>query len=297
MHLAAYERSLRAKGRSPKTIQGYLEALRQLAAHADADDITSLVQADLEEWMAHLQGAPKRNRVHGHQSSTPAIRYRQIRAFFNWCVKEEILDLSPMRRMEEPGTVDAPVPVLEDDQIRALLRECSGKSFEDRRDTAIIRLWCEPGSPRAAEMAGIKTDDLDLRGQMVTVLGKGSKIRIIPYGVKAGEALDRYLRVRNKHELRALPHLWLGSRGKPLTPSGLQQMLHRRGERSGVGHIFPHQLRHSAFHAYDLAGGSQGSAMALFGWSSMAMPLHYGRSARDERARAESRRLSPADRL
>jgi site-specific recombinase XerC len=301
MHLAAYERSLRAKGRSPKTIQGYLEALRQLklfaAANSAADDITALCQSDLEGWMAHLQAAPKRNRVHGHQNSTPAIRYRQIRAFYGWCVKEEILEVSPMRRMEEPGTVDTPVPVLGDDEIRALLKECSGKDFESRRDTAIIRLWCEPGSPRAAEMAGIKTNDLDLRAQMVTVFGKGSKVRVIPYGMKTGEALDRYLRLRSKHELRALPHLWLGSRGKEITPSGLQQMLRRRADRAGIGHVFPHQLRHSAYHAYDLAGGSQGSAMALFGWSSAAMPLHYGRSARDERARAESRRLSPADRL
>jgi site-specific recombinase XerD len=298
MHLAAYERSLRARNRSPRTIQGYLEALGQLAAHSGTDDITALDRAAIEEWITHVIAAPKRAKVHGHANSTAAIRFRQVRAFYSWCVAEEILDVSPMRRMVQPSTVDVPVPVLTDDQLRALIKTCSGTDFEARRDVAIIRLWCEPGSPRVAEMAGLQVDDLELRQSMVTVHGKGGRIRAIPYGAKTGQAIDRYLRVRSKHRDRAIPALWLSSRHlKPLTSSGLEQMLRRRADRAGIGHVHPHQLRHSAFHAYEMEGGSQGNAMALFGWRSPAMPLHYGRSARDERAREESRRLSPADRL
>jgi integrase len=66
---------------------------------------------------------------------------------------------------------------------------------------------------------------------------------------------------------------------------------------AGIDPIHPHQLRHTSYSAYEKAGGTPGSAMRLFGWVSPEMPLHYGKAAADERAQAESRRLSPADRF
>jgi site-specific recombinase XerD len=128
-HLAAYERSLKAKNRSPRTVQGYLEALGQLARHAETDDITTIDQAAIERWMQHVIEAPKRRKIHGHAGSTAAIRFRQVRAFYSWCVREEIIDRSPMKRMTEPSTVDVPVPVVADDTIRAILKTCAGTTF------------------------------------------------------------------------------------------------------------------------------------------------------------------------
>jgi len=83
MHLAAYERVLKARGRSEWTIQGYLEALGQLAEFDGGDDITAVEKGTIEEWMAAILAAPKRNRIN-HQGSTAAIRFRQARAFYNW---------------------------------------------------------------------------------------------------------------------------------------------------------------------------------------------------------------------
>lgn len=300
MHLAAYERALRARGRSANTITGYLIALNQLATYSGCDDVTDLEQADIEKWMSYLiNDAPRRRKAAGHhQHSSPGIKYRQIRAFYNWCVEEEIIESSPMRRMREPKALDAPVPILDDTQLRALLKDCAGTTFEARRDTALIRLWCEPGSPRVAEMAGILVDDLELRQGMVTVRGKGGKIRVIPYGARTGQAIDRYLRARTKHRDHRSPALWLAARqGIAITPSGLAQMLRRRAARAGIGHVHPHQLRHTSAHQWADAGGNEGDAMALFGWSSPEMPKRYGASARIERAQRAARRISPADRL
>jgi site-specific recombinase XerD len=299
MHLAAYERHLAAGNRSPRTLQNYRETLEQLARHANTDDITTLGRVEIEEYISAVLAAPKRRRGNGHhQNSTAAVRFRALRAFFNWAVDEEIIDVSPMRKMKEPKVTDAPVPVLRDDQLIALIKSCEGTSFEARRDMALIRLWCEPGSPRVAEMAGLRLDDVELRQGMVTVCGKGSKIRVIPYGAKTGQAIDRYLRVRSRHRDAASPELWLAARrGISLTASGMEQMLRRRGEQAGIGPIHPHQLRHSSAHNFALAGGNEGDAMVLFGWSSSEMPRRYGASARVERAHRAARRISPADRF
>ncbi|MEU1395919.1 tyrosine-type recombinase/integrase [Micromonospora zamorensis] len=91
--------------------------------------------------------------------------------------------------------------------------------------------------------------------------------------------------------------LWFRARGKPLTASGLYQMLERRAKQAGIGHIHPHQLRHTSAHNWRVAGGSESDAMVLFGWVSPEMPRRYGRSAEVERAQMAARRISPADRL
>lgn len=297
MHLAAYERTLRARRRSERTIQSYRETIDQVAAHVDGRDVTTLTRADVEGYLADLATRPKRNRRSGHhQNSTPAIRFRVLRAFYNWCVDEDIIDVTPMRKMVEPAVTDAPVPVVHDDELRKLLKACDGKEFVDRRDTAIIRMWCEPGSARVSEMADVALDDFDLRRNLVTLRGKGDKIRVVPFGAKTGQAIDRYLRLRVRHRSAALPAMWLGLRGV-MTASGLEQMLARRADLAGIGHVHPHQLRHTAAHAWKVEGGSVEDAMALFGWSSDEMPRRYGASAGVERAQRAARKMSQADRL
>ena len=290
MHLFAFRRTLTSRKRSERTKQSYEEAILLLSAFHGGADVAELDQADIEEFIA--------DQLKRHKASTAAVRYRSLRAFYNWCVTEEIIERSPMRRMVEPEPTDAPPPVLPDDKLAALLKACNGKDFADRRDTAIIRMWCEPGSPRVAEMAGLAVDNFDLSHDQVTVHGKGDRIRVIPFGAKTGQAIDRYLRVRGKHRDAKLPAMWLAAReGIPITASGLAQMLRRRAEQAGIGHVHPHQLRHTSAHIFADLGGSDGDAMALFGWRSPDMPRRYGRSAAVERAQRTSRRMSPADRL
>lgn len=62
------------------------------------------------------------------------------------------------------------------------------------------------------------------------------------------KAVDRYLRVRVRHQLANRPELWLGRRG-PLTYSGLRQMLNRRSREAGIPEVNPHQFRHTFAHS------------------------------------------------
>ena len=59
------------------------------------------------------------------------------------------------------------------------------------------------------------------------MVGKGKRPRAVPFGVKTGQAIEKYQRLRSRHALAKLPALWLGSKG-PLTDSGVAQMLRRR---------------------------------------------------------------------
>lgn len=290
LHWAAFRRHLRTKNRSDHTIRTYHQAITDLRAYHHDRDLAELSQVDIEEYIEA--------RLSELKATTVGIRFRHLRALYNWMVREEIVEgRSPMAGMSEPSVTDSPPPIIDDADLRLLLRTCDGKSFEDRRDTAIIRLFCEPGSPRVSAMAGILVADLDTRRDMVRVRDKGDKVRDIPFGAKTGQALDRYLRVRAKHSKAWLPNLWLGGRGAAFTVSGIAQMLGRRAADAGIGHVHPHQLRHTAAHVWADNGGSESDAMELFGWSSPEMPRRYGRSARTARAQRAAKRASLGDRL
>lgn len=302
---------LRGRGVSPSTRAlyarqlGYVVAwMREQRTISDPEDVRRL---DLERYLGERAESTSERTGKPISGATVAGEYRCLRVFFQWLAEQlvddeddatQVAKRNPMARVKAPKYAPKRTEVLADDQLAALLGACKGRGFNEVRDSAIIRVLFDSGL-RRSELVNLHLDDLDLDAQTFTVLGKGGKERLVPFGIRTSEALRTYLRYRRRHADARLPYLWLS--GKPhrgaLGGDGLAQMLTRRANQAHVPNVHPHKLRHTAYDAYRDAGGDGTTAMALFGWSSRDMLDHYAASGAERRALRAAKRLSVGDRI
>ncbi|MEU3447192.1 tyrosine-type recombinase/integrase [Streptomyces thermolilacinus] len=305
---ASWLRSLRAQNAAEATLRVYGNAARKFGEYllndytpADKDAApppTELEEIDREHIEAYITATLKRT-----SPATAHQHYRSLKTMFKWLVDEEEIDRHPMRTMKPPKVTQTEVPVITDQHLQLLFRTCRGKTYRDRRDTAMLLLFLDTGL-RLSELTDRKVADLDLDLNVMRVLGKGDKWRSVPFGRTTAQALDRYLRAAAKHKGKVLTEdmwLWWGAGGRHvmhrLTVWGVGQMLKDRCAEAGIPPLHPHQFRHTFAHKWKLDGGSDDDLMRITGWSSREMINRYGASAGTERARIAHAKLSPADRL
>jgi site-specific recombinase XerD len=286
-------KALKSDNKSPNTIRIYLHAVRLLGEWAyrqpEPPDPTTITRDHIRDYMSELIERTSAANAHNN--------YRCLRTFFNFLVAEEEIDVSPIFGTKPPFVPEKPIPIVTLDVMSALLDTCKGKTFVERRDTAILRVLWDTGG-RLAEVSYLKLEAVDLDTDGIWVHGKGRRDRYIPIAPKTSLALTRYLRVRDAHRQAALPALWLGSTGQgALTHAGIKSILLRHAQEAGVGHVHPHMFRHSLAHYWQLNEGNETDLMRIMGWKSREMLARYGESAAKERAYVTARNLALGDRV
>lgn len=291
--IESWLRSLRARNLADSTLHVYERAGRHLIdwldQHHPALSPEQIRREHVEAFLADFG--------QGRSASYASQVYRGLQQWMKWLLAEDEIDADPMARMEAPIVPEIPVPVLSEDQLRLLLASCQGRRLVDRRDMALLRLMVDTGG-RLAEISNLKVADVDLDQQVCRVLGKGRKERLLPFGMKTAEALDRYLRARKADRRSDEPGLWLGEKGKgALTGNGVYQIVKRKGRALGLPDLHPHMFRHTSSHRWLAAGGSEGDLMQINGWKSRAMLSRYAASAAAERARDAHKKLALGDQI
>ena len=144
-----------------------------------------LTREHVEAWNAEL--------LEHRAPATAMSRYQALRHWFAWLVEEGEMTDPPMAKMKGPIVPEVPIPVLTDEALVTLLRSCAGKTFAERRDQAILRLFVDCGL-RLAELTGLRVEDVDFDLGRGRGDGQGPPARSVPFGHRTGQAVQRWLR-------------------------------------------------------------------------------------------------------
>lgn len=273
--LAEFERYLRLEaGRSPHTVRAYVGDVTALLEHLHrlgGRHVGDLELATLRSWLAI-------SRSHGAARSTLARRAAALRTFTAWAHRSGHSAHDPGQLLASPRRQRTLPAVLAREEAAALMQTGSeDHSPVGVRDRLVLELLYASGI-RVAELTGLDLDDVQRNRRMLRVLGKGSKERMVPYGLAAERALDDWLRSGRPALVRAGsgPALLLGVRGARLDQRAVRALVHRRvAGVAGAPDVGPHGLRHTAAtHLLD-GGADLRIVQELLGHSSLATTQIY----------------------
>ena len=306
------------KNSSPHTVVNYGKDLSQFLAFlappgAQPPPLTGVTHTIIREFVGHLHDQ-------GLEKSSIARKLAALRSFFKYCVREGLLKESPARLVPTPKLPKRVPSVLSAEEMNGFLNELAdmaaagaagGESSRKRaarlpektgarkrgrpdtdglllsRDRALLELLYAAGL-RVSELTGLNLVDIHEQEQMLRVRGKGNKERIVPYGTKAQEALQKYWPLRDELLLqkqaarggrRGAPHfeaVFLNYAGRRLTQRSVGRIVKKYVRLVNVNwDLHPHSLRH-AFATHLLADGADLRAIQeLLGHQSLSTTQKY----------------------
>ena len=221
---------------SDNTFINYASDLRQFEEYLAAQGVDKVEDVDTPV----LRGYVRTLFGWGFEKSTIARKLSSLRSFFAFLKERGVIERDPARNVQGPSA-RRPLP-------RALSEEAIGRLFEAAensenrvRDTAILELLYGCGL-RISELAGLKWEDVDLDERWLTILGKGSKERRVPFGKCALRAL---LAIKQEQGDREAKCVFDGRNGKPLTVRTIHRAVTALATAAGLEGVTPHVLRHS----------------------------------------------------
>jgi len=305
---------------SPHTVLNYRKDLEQFLAYlsppgAQPPALTDVTHTLIREFVAHLHDQ-------GLAKSSIARKLAALRSFFKYCVREGRLKESPARLVPTPKLPKRIPSVLSAEEMNGFLNQLGGtglaapgggaasrkgllvpptsapkrqgkqsrsapveKGLLLRRDRALLELLYAAGL-RVSELTGLNLVDMEQKERMLRVRGKGNKERIVPYGAKAQEALEKYWPLRerlleqtDRASSRQEPHaeaVFLNYSGRRLTQRSVGRIVKKYVRIANVNwDLHPHSMRH-AFATHLLADGADLRAIQeLLGHQSLSTTQKY----------------------
>jgi site-specific recombinase XerD len=281
--IAAFLRGLIAADYSMRTIKAAASDLEQFALFLGEREVErpgAITRADVSDFAAALAdpagprhpaggdrsprgaqlgtGAKGEGRPNPYARSTIARKLSVVRSFLGFCEDNGLVGSSPGAGVGSPRVPRRLPQVLTQVQAADLLDSIGVEKPLEIRDRALFELIYSSGL-RCQEVLDLRLRDVNVESREVRVKGKGRKVRVIPVGEVALDALGRYLhegRSRLVNDTAQDDHVFLSRTGRPLSSSDVQRRLARYLARAGAPRgTSPHTLRHS-FATHLLEGGA-----------------------------------------
>jgi integrase/recombinase XerC len=272
-----YLDELRRRNSSPHTLRNYDIDLTQFHEHFAARDLTpaAIDLLAIRGWLAAL---------YERGLTTVSIRRKlaAVRSCFHFWARNGLVENNPAKLLRTPKAPKTLPQVPTAEQTNALVDGVANNKLErpfPERDLALFEFLYGCGL-RVSEAVGLDLEDIDRSERWLRVRGKGKKERVVPFGGKAAEALDRYLAKRTPAPAEkgsgSERGLFLNFRGRRLSDRGARNIITFYARYvAGDSSIHPHTLRH-AFATHLLADGADlRSIQELLGHARLSTTQKY----------------------
>lgn len=272
--LKEYEYHCIARDFTKKTMknkrQEYKQLLKYLQTNRGITKLDSVTKHDLQSYIRQKQ-------VKGLKAQSIHSMARQVKAFFNWCVKEEYLDKSPMDGVTLPKKPKVLLTGLTTKEVVDMMESFNNKDYLEIRNKAILAIMSDCGL-RAMEVAGLK--ESDIRETDIKVDGKGRKERIVFISPALKKILIRYERVKKqyfKDRVQYNDNYFLAYQGKAMSTTAVYNLVIEASERVGITgkRVSPHMFRHYFAVQSVMAGIDIYSLSRLLGHSDVSTTQKY----------------------
>lgn len=278
-----YEHLMYERNASEHTLRNYridLEQFYDFLAPEDKDgnrrdfNIHQIDNITIREYMSMLYQKKKKK-------SSIARKLACIRTFFRFLSREGVVEINPAKLVASPRVEKKLPNHLTVEEVIRFMDMPDLDTVLGKRDKAIMELLYGAGL-RVSELVNLSLTDLDFTNQTVRVKGKGRKERIVPFGVHATEAIEKYLSVRGQllaeapEDLLDPTVLFFNYQGTRITTRSVGRMIDKYIKQcSDMHHISPHSLRHS-FATHLLNGGADLRAVQeLLGHARLSTTQQY----------------------
>lgn len=264
-------------GRSQKTIENYTHYLDRFLDFSKITQINAINLDLIKKYRLYLNRLEDSN---GHKLKKNTQNYHIIalRNFLKYLAKQDIITLSA-EKIDVGKNPQQEMIFLSFEEIERILNEANGKNLQTLRDRAILELLFSAGL-RVSELSSLDIDQINLKTQEFSIIGKGSKMRVVFISDSAKESLEAYLSRRTDID----PALFIRTNkigfkkddDLRLTPRSIQRIVKHYSKKAGiVKDVHPHTFRHS-FATDLLANGADiRSVQAMLGHSSITTTQIY----------------------
>ena len=200
-----------------------------------------------------------------------------IRTYYRFLSSENLLDENPVLLINNPKLPKKLPDVLSEKEISLIINAIQESSQFFQRDKAIIELLYSCGI-RVTELCNLEMSNLFIDEDLIRVMGKGNKERLLPLGVRSKKYLEDYIKhSRNSHIKKSgSSFVFVSRNGNQLTRAMINIILNKWTQVSGLKKsVSPHKLRHS-FATHLLEGGADlRFVQALLGHSDISTTQIY----------------------
>ncbi len=267
----------RAKGISDRTEVSYRETLSQFLGHYLAADPTRTLQDirsdDIVEFLVYLRDL-------GRSESTRANRFRTLRNFFNWCQRERLIKVSPVKGVQNPVVHLEAVKPYTRDEIDRMMVATSRRPAQALRDQVAVALLYNTGM-RAGELCTLKPEYF--QDDTILVTGKGKRQRWLGLEPTTHRLLRLYMNTRR------VEHRYVFS----LSVTGLYQVIRVLAWHAKVPNAYVHRFRDTFAVRFLEAGGDVETLQTLLGHAEITTTLRYVMYDREKRALVAQRKYAP----